>query len=151
MLQHAPPNPHGPVEGDGVSYRGIFWFVVVLTVTTIFCQVLMWVMFGWEERRDAKNATPRSPLAAPAGELPPAPNLLFVGGPENLGEPMNLSKFRTKESETLTTYGWVDRNAGTVRIPIDRAKALVIERQRELLPVRGATTPAPPATPARGR
>ena len=31
-----------PVEGDGISYRGIVWFVVVLTATTLICQVLMW-------------------------------------------------------------------------------------------------------------
>ena len=43
----------------------------------------------------------------------------------------------------LTTYGWVDKNAGTVRIPIDRAKELLLERG---LPVRGhapATAAAP--------
>jgi hypothetical protein len=139
---HAPPNPHGPVEGDGISYRGIVWFVVILTITTLFCQALMWVMFGWEERRAARADVPRAPLAAPAGEPPPAPNLLYVGQPPNLGEPSTLSEFRATEDATLATYGWIDRNEGTVRIPIDRAKALLIERG---LPVRGAAAPAPPA------
>ena len=34
-----------PTEGDGVSYSGIFWFVVILTGTTLVCQLLMWGMF----------------------------------------------------------------------------------------------------------
>jgi hypothetical protein len=32
------------------------------------------------------------------------------------------------EDRVLTTYAWVDRNAGTVRIPVDRAKDLALER-----------------------
>jgi hypothetical protein len=35
----------------------------------------------------------------------------------------------------LTTYGWMDQNAGVVRLPIERAKELILERG---LPVRGA-------------
>ena len=40
---HVHANP--PVEGDGVSYRGIVWFVVILAVTTVFCQFTVWGMF----------------------------------------------------------------------------------------------------------
>lgn len=39
-----------------------------------------------------------------------------------------LHALRESEKATLTTYGWVDRKAGTVRIPIDRAMDLVAER-----------------------
>jgi len=35
---------------------------------------------------------------------------------------------RAREDEILTTYGWVDRNAGIVRIPIDAAMKLTLER-----------------------
>ncbi len=46
--------------------------------------------------------------------------------------------FRAQEHEVLTTYGWMDKNAGVVRIPIERAKDLLIERG---LPVRGKDAP----------
>jgi hypothetical protein len=145
---HAPPNPQGPVEGDGVSYRGIVWFIVILTVTTLVCQGLMWALFAWQQSRHARNDAPRALLAAPADQMPPAPNLLYLGTPPNLGEPANLDRFRRTEDELLHGYGWVDRNAGTVRIPIDRAKDLLMERG---LPVRGASPAAPEGgTPARG-
>ncbi len=57
----------------------------------------------------------------------PAPQLLVK-------EPANLELFRAREQEALTTYGWADKAAGTYRIPIERAKDLLIERG---LPVRG--------------
>jgi hypothetical protein len=47
----------------------------------------------------------------------------------------------------LTTYGYTDKNAGTYRIPIDRAKDLLLERN--LLPVRGQAAPA--AAPEKGK
>ena len=61
---------------------------------------------------------------------------------------MNLKAFREHEHEVLTTYGWADKSAGVVRIPIDRAKDLLLERG---LPVRGteAARGAEPATDAK--
>ena len=117
-----------PVEGDGISYRGIVWFVGVLAVTTVASQVLMFGLFKYLARDVAAHDTPRPKLAAPAGQPPPGPNLLT-------DEPGNLAAFREEEQKKLSTYDWIDKSAGTVRIPIDRAKALLLERG---LPVRGA-------------
>jgi hypothetical protein len=38
-----------------------------------------------------------------------------------------LAQLRQREERLLTTYGWVDRDAGLVRIPIDEAMRLVAE------------------------
>ena len=124
----APTTPLSPTEGDGVSYRGLIWFGIILAVTTIACQLLVWVMFDLFETQHQRTDALRSPLAAPVGALAPPPNLLT-------DEPGNLTRFHEQEQQTLTTYGWIDRNAGIVRIPIDRAKALVLERG---LPTRAA-------------
>jgi hypothetical protein len=110
-----------PVEGDGISYRGIVWFVVVLAITTAICQLLVWGMFEVMAGRVEAADAPRSPLATPADAMPPQPVLL-------LDEPANLRDFRADEAARLTTYGWIDENAGTVRLPIDRAKELLLER-----------------------
>jgi hypothetical protein len=40
----------------------------------------------------------------------------------------SLAELRAAEDADLTSYGWIDRNAGTVRIPIDRAMQLLLER-----------------------
>lgn len=38
-----------------------------------------------------------------------------------------LAELRGKEKTTATTYGWVDKDAGVVRIPISQAKELIIQ------------------------
>jgi hypothetical protein len=48
----------------------------------------------------------------------------------------DLNNFRTKEELELNTYGWINRTAGVVRIPIVRAMELVLERG---LPTRSGT------------
>jgi hypothetical protein len=35
---------------------------------------------------------------------------------------------RAEEDRPLTTYGWVDRDAGIVRIPMEEAMKLVVSR-----------------------
>jgi hypothetical protein len=47
----------------------------------------------------------------------------------------DLKEFRAREQTELESYGWINRTAGVVRIPIDRAMELVLERG---LPVRDA-------------
>lgn len=41
---------------------------------------------------------------------------------------MDLHYFRAQEDKQLTNYAWVDRSAGVVRVPIERAMELVLER-----------------------
>ena len=130
---HAAPASVGPVEGDGIQYSGVGWFVVILTVTTLFCMALVWGLFEWMDTRARERDVPRAAVAGPAVE-PTIVDGRIQGGPNRPGpamlvtEPTALQIFRTREADELTTYGWVDENAGTVRIPIERAKELVLER-----------------------
>jgi hypothetical protein len=39
-----------------------------------------------------------------------------------------LAEKRRAEDATLTSYAWIDRSNGIVRIPIDRAMELLAER-----------------------
>ena len=66
-----------------------------------------------------------------------------------------LSKLRAAEESDLSTYGWIDQKTGTVRVPIDRAMQLLLQRG---LPNVGAgktplslmqARPAETATPTR--
>jgi hypothetical protein len=59
-----------------------------------------------------------------------------------------LQDVRKHEDERLTSYGWVDKNAGRVRIPIDRAMDLVLQRG---LPFRAAPVPGGAGAPKTGR
>jgi hypothetical protein len=146
---HAAPNAHGlPVQTDGVSFRGIVWFLVVIFATTMFCQGLIIGVFKVLEHQRSDNDPARAPLAAQtsmphieqgtvvAGTPMPSPNLLT-------DDPLTLAKFRAEEDTKLTTYAALDRNAGTYRIPIEKAKDLLMQKG---LPSRNV--PAPPVGPA---
>jgi hypothetical protein len=142
------PHPGPFVEGDGVSYRGIVWFVVLLAGTTIVCQILMFVMlraFQYQSEAPALSPVAAAPVARPeaAGRVYPDVNAIGAAtGPQPrllVNEPSNLAEFRARENQVLTTYGWEDRNTGVVRIPVERAKDLLIQKG---LPVRGAAAGA---------
>jgi hypothetical protein len=129
----------GPVEGDGITYRGIVWFVAILAITTLVSQLLMVGAFKWLDHDFRRADAPRAPLAAPIGQLPPAPNLLYLstGSPE-VSEPGNLERFRELEDAILKGYSY-DKASGAARIPIDRAKELLLQRG---LPSRATEAPA---------
>ena len=118
-------NPHSSeeafIESDGVSYRGIVVFIVILAVTTFICQGIVVGMFKYMDAKAVETSPSRAATATPTGTLPPGPNLLT-------DEPANMQHFATTEDEALHTYGWEDKNAGIVRLPIHRAKELMLER-----------------------
>jgi hypothetical protein len=143
------PAPHGPtslspVEGDGVHYGGIIWFMVIMAVTVLGSQLLVLGGFKWMQHESALADAPRSPLASSIGQLPPAPNLLYqASGSPELNEPGNLATFRAKEEAVLNGYSY-DKSSGAARIPIEKAKELLLQRG---LPSRD--TSKPPAAPAK--
>jgi hypothetical protein len=53
--------------------------------------------------------------------VPPAPRL-------EVRPQEDLKQVRERESQLLQGYGWIDRDAGVARIPIDRAMAILAER-----------------------
>jgi hypothetical protein len=72
------------------------------------------------------------PLAADPGQRLPA-------GARLQAQPANeIYEFRLRERAELDGYSWVDRNAGTVRIPIAEAMRLTVERGLPSRPVDGA-------------
>lgn len=136
---HAHPAGMGPVQEDGVDYRGIIWFLAIMAAVAIVCEVLMFGTFKWLDRQVAANDTSRPPLAVPAGRTPPAPNLLYeASGSPAQNEPGYLEQFRGREDAILNGYA-LDKASGTARIPIEKAKALLLERG---LPTRDTSQPA---------
>jgi len=102
-------------------------FTVVLAAVTVLVLLLMKVASGILEREASRGSRPVHPLAeTETVELPPEPRL-------QESPALDLLRFRAREEERLSTYGWVDRPNGVVRIPIERAMEIVA---REGLPSR---------------
>jgi hypothetical protein len=113
--------PHVQHEESDVNIRAILGFGLALLVTAVAVNVLVWLLFGLLAARESRQAESQFPLAAGLERLPPEPRLQT--NPRG-----DLQDLRVREETILNTYGWVDKNAGVVRIPIDRAIAITLER-----------------------
>jgi hypothetical protein len=80
----------------------------------------MWLLFDYLTDRQAHLGVAPSPVFE-ARQLPPEPRL-------QVSPQQDLRKALTNEMDVLHSYGWVDRQAGIVRIPIERAIDLLAER-----------------------
>jgi len=115
-------NPAVTHEESDVNIRGILGFAVGLIVVAVVIHLLIYVLFGYFDSREGRKVTVEYPLAAGQGDrLPPEPRL-------QTNPRQDLLDLRAREDEVLGSYGWVDRNAGVVRIPIDAAMKLTLER-----------------------
>ena len=80
---------------------------ILTTVVGVGVAILVFALFVWVANRAGDDQ-----FAQPKRNFPDAPK---------------AAELRAQEQETLTTYGWVDQDKGTVRIPVERAAELVIE------------------------
>jgi len=116
---HASPSRH---EQSDVNVSAIVVFVIVLVVVGVLIQGAVWVLYRSFEQAASRPSAVEFPLAEGAmRRLPPEPRL-------QVNPRGDLADLRRSEDEVLDTYGWVDRNAGVVRIPIDQAMKLLVER-----------------------
>ena len=115
-------------EESDVNVRAIFLFGVWLAVVTAIVHVAIWGVFVLLERRETGQSVKEFPLAAGQElRLPPEPRLQTVPR-------LDLQAQRAREDEQLKSYGWVDREAGIVRIPIDEAMKLTVQRGLPMRP-----------------
>lgn len=122
-MERQPPDGVGPKEGyerQDMSVRLIGTFLGGLIVTVCAVFLMMWWLFGYYRTSADRQSAPISPLAE-VRQIPPEPRLQVHGAAD-------LKAFETEENAVLHSYGWVDRKAGVVRIPIDRAMKLLAER-----------------------
>jgi hypothetical protein len=125
MANETSHSAHAPShhEESDVDIRGILIFAAGLVAVAIVIGFIVWGLFAYfNAREDTAGGAPAFPLAvSQEHRVPPEPRL-------QTNPREDLRELRDAEQETLTTYGWVDRNAGIVRIPIDEAIALTIQR-----------------------
>ena len=129
-------------ETTDANAKGVFLAGIGLIVG---CALVMLVVLEmvrlFQREHDDENRAMASGEIAPsvAGSIDkfPAPRLQVA--PE-----ADLAALRAREDTVLQHYGWIDKQAGVVRLPIERAMDLIAQRG---LPYRGQTgAPAPTRT-----
>jgi hypothetical protein len=138
MSEERLDNPDVKHEQSDVNIRPILLFGLVMVIAGIIIHLTIWLMFSFFDTRAELQLPRQYPLAAEGqNQLPPEPRLQTTPRED-------LKEFRAGEDQILGSYGWIDKSAGVVRIPIPEAMQLTLERG---LPARPAA-PAPSATTA---
>src|SRR5262245_61045467 len=61
-----------------------------------------------------------------------------------------LKDLRDEDAKALTTYAWIDKSKGTVRVPIERAMELTVVELANKKPTTAGPIATPPASAAGG-
>jgi len=118
-------------ERSDVSARGAAWFALSLVFGVALTALLVW----WMQMRldHSVPVWPHQPTPANPQFRSPAP-VLQTASTED------LKIFRAAEDKALQSCEWMDRKAGVIRIPLDRAREIILQRG---LPETGTTMPLP--------
>lgn len=132
-MAQPPVHPHGELHTPDTAYEhsdinlgAIVAFAVLLAVITLTIQAAVYgifVMFNHFEQTADRTV---SPLEVSAGTAPPEPRLQTTPWSD-------LQQLRAADLVYLHSYGWIDKDRGIAHIPIDKAKALLLQKG---LPVR---------------
>ncbi len=106
-------------EVKDVSLRVMVYSGIGLAALVILGLLASWFVFSYDVRVQ-KLGPPASPFEN-ARTLPPSPRL-------QVHPAEDLKVYRAEEDTKLNTYGWVDKSAGIVHIPIERAMELSLGR-----------------------
>jgi len=115
--------PHTSIghETRDADVRAIVIAAMAFAVGIAFTLWLVLEMFRFLNHHRAV-VTPSNPLAETGQQqFPPQPRI-------EEHPAIEVEQLRKQEEIILSTYGWTDKKAGVVRIPIDRAIELQLER-----------------------
>ena len=109
-------------EESDVDVGAILRYGVGLLVIAAVVHVSVWFLLGMFERQSERTRTQLYPMAAgERNRLPPTPR--FQENPQQ-----ELRDLRAKQRALLEGYGWISKEAGVARIPIEDAMKIIVQR-----------------------
>ncbi len=114
-------------ETSDADVKPILWFLIGLALLLIVAMVGMTFLFDALQNHYQRAGVPVNPVID-VNQIPPDPRLQ----PDPHEE---LIEVRSWEEKTLHSYGWIDKESGVFRIPIDRAMEIIAQSD---LPARSA-------------
>ena len=118
----------GATVRAGLTILGVMFLTALVLVP----------MYRFLGRRERAEQKPAATVLKPDAVAPSFPRLVA-------SEPAVLAEFRAQEDAFLAGWGWVEKDKGIARMPIDEAMKIVAERGLPTFPV-----PAPAAAPGGG-
>jgi hypothetical protein len=121
---------HTDIE-PSIASRFAIWLAISMVISAGIVYGTFWFFEGQEVALN--RAAQTYPLAAGRTQEPPTPRLQT--------QPFkDVYLLRQGEQQKLTSYEWIDKGSGVVRIPIDRAIELTLQRGLPARPEAGTTT-----------
>lgn len=130
--------------------RDIRFSFVLLAIASLLLIVIVGLGAGYGLYQLLRVETPNGSAAAEPATIPPPPRVTDDPGRQ-------FEALRAITQQQMTSYGWVDRAQGKVRIPVARAMEMIAAQG---LPTRAQTPPrdqtttqdqAPTQTPSQER
>jgi hypothetical protein len=122
-LEYGPTPPDATREYTDIEPSIAWNFALWLGGAMVISAGIVFAAFWFFEGRatTANRAAQVFPLAAGQVKEPPTPHLQT--------QPFkDIFTLRASEQERLNGYGWVDKNAGAARIPVEEAMNLLLQR-----------------------
>jgi hypothetical protein len=113
-------------ETRDINVRVVMWFAIGLIVAAVIIHFALGAIFAFFSKTHPSPEAPSRIMVQPR-IVAPEPRL-------QTNPSVDLAQFREAEENKLNSYGWVDKQRGIVRIPIERAMDLIVQRG---LPTRG--------------
>jgi hypothetical protein len=119
--------PHSSLSKSSVGHesrdadiRPILLTGFGLALCVVVVGLIVYGTFRYLATHPATSVQP-NPMAVFDSQIPPAPRI-------EEHPAIEIQQLLAEEEQTLSTYGWMDKNKGVVRIPIDRAMELQLRR-----------------------
>lgn len=139
-------------EREDLAPKPILIFLGALAVGCVLVYFILRGMYSYLDSYENHHQPVQSPLVqqttVDTRSVSPDDITKFPQPRLEGDERREINDFREQEEQTLNSYGWVDQQAGMVRIPIDRAMQLMAQRG---LPTRPQAETGPSPTVKTGK
>jgi hypothetical protein len=129
------PNPnmtnHDGFEQEDLSSRSALYFLAGLVLVCVVVYLIVFGMYRFLDSYATAHQPPMSPMVKPEADTRAVTPENAEKFPQPRLEENERTQFRSfieDQDRKLATYDWVDKDRGTVRIPIDRAMELIAQR-----------------------
>jgi ABC-type lipoprotein release transport system permease subunit len=134
-------NPETHHEESDVDVRGILWFVVIFVAFAIVTHIFLYFLYAGFQKHFRGDIQPKRTAISVPPQAPQTPRLQPFPQKDQRGSAIppysstpvvDMVEMHATEEEALKNPGWIDKQKGIVRIPIDRAKEIVVQRGGKL-------------------
>ena len=127
---------HEGFEREDLSARSVMYFMAGLVIFAAVIYVIVFGMYRFLDTYQKTHQAAISPLVTPQADTRNATEENTKSFPQPRLEENERSQLRgviQDQDRKIETYDWVDKDRGVVKIPIERAMDLLVQRG---LPVR---------------